>query len=691
MIEAIVLVCDIGCTLDAQSLDQLKQVSIAFFLRCLTYGSWRQLFGLVFMGSREPDNHLHNLLGGYTHIKTVVVPERPDISLVKYFYQCQLQGGLSDYIDAICVSSDLLISAVNKKKLQPRIVLITDGKAEQFFTQQVEEILPALKERSIRLDVIGIDDFLEDKMSHSVQISNAALLCRLTDSLDGTALSFKVSMEQLSEPIVKPFSLRTNYSGMLQISSVQFPVRLYTYCRDFKPPTGNRIFWSESMESGKQVLCVKETHYFSVQEDRELEPEEMIEGHFYGRSLIPVSPFDLPALSYGAPKCLKVLGFFAKKDFSQHILMSGVDVMIPDPNDEISITYFVSLTEAMLEMDRVALCRYVRRDNTSPALMLMWPHLKSDGILCLFLCQLPVLEDIRNHTFPSLHSLADNVDMEQVEAIRNWIASRQLKDTFQSTKVFHYYHQRLLQCLQDRAIYQTLHNDEKSSLPPLSPYLERVLENTNFLTCGRDSESTKQLWKYFPLRKVDKPKRRKQRTMNMPSPHEISIEPYLPPNAWSDVNESFEEYTKEEPIEETIFAEKSKVGEATPVADFENMLSNKRHDWLDEAMKQMQDIIERLFSEELDQQRDDKIIHCLTAFRKRCIMEGEELRYNRLLSDIIRKANQGDISIHTIIERKATLFHHLSTSGKEQISSTNYAEKEELEKQLKKLISGLSP
>ncbi|GJQ09728.1 hypothetical protein GpartN1_g1519.t1 [Galdieria partita] len=686
MSEAIVLVCDIGHTLDAQSLNQLKQLSVAFFLRCITYGSWRQLFGLVFMGATKPENHLHNILGGYTHIKTLVVPERPDMSLVKYLYHCQVEGGFSDYIDAICVSSDLLIRAVNKKKLKPRIVLITDGKTEQLFTEQLEDILPALKEHIIRLDVIGVESFLKDSVLHKVQISNAALLCRLADSLDGTALSFDDSMEQLSEPIVKSFSLRTNYSGMLQIASVQFPVRLYTYCREFKPPTGKRIFWSESMESGRQVVCVRETHYFSVQDDRELEPEEMIEGHFYGRTMIPVSPFDLPALSYGAPQCLKVLGFLPKKDFAQHVLMSGVDVMIADPNDEISVTYFVSLTEAMLEMDRVALCRYVQRDNTSPVLMLMWPHLKSDGILCLFLCRLPVLEDIRHYPFPSLHSLADSVDVEQVDAVRNWMASKQLKDTFRSTRVFHYYHQRLLQCLQDRAVYQTLHNDENGSLPPLSSYLERVLDPAYFLT-GRDPEPFKQLWKHFPLKKIDKTKRRKKRKI-LTSPQEISIEPYLP-SVWPDRNESLEEYQKEEPVEEIIFTEKTKVGEATPVADFENMLSNKRHDWLEEAMKQMQDVIEHLLSQEEDQQRDDKIIHCLTAFRKRCIVEGEELRYNRLLLDIVQRATQGEIFIRNIVERKSTLFRRISAPGKEQISSTNSKEEEELEKQLEKLTYGL--
>lgn len=88
--------------------------------------------------------------------------------------------------------------------------------------------------------------------------------------------------------------------------------------------------------------------------------------------------------------------------------------------------------------------------------------------------------------------------------------------------------------------------------------------------------------------------------MYTPSPQEISIEPYLP-NAWSSV--SMEEETKEEALEETVIAEKSHVGEATPVADFENMLSNKRHDWLDEAMKQMQQIIENLLSQETSQQR----------------------------------------------------------------------------------------
>lgn len=43
------------------------------------------------MGAREPQNHLHQSLGGYNHIKTLVVPERPDVSLVKHLYQCKVR------------------------------------------------------------------------------------------------------------------------------------------------------------------------------------------------------------------------------------------------------------------------------------------------------------------------------------------------------------------------------------------------------------------------------------------------------------------------------------------------------------------------------------------------------------------------------------------------------------------------
>jgi hypothetical protein len=51
--------------------------------------------GLVVMGAREPENHLNELLGGYYHIKTVAAPTSPDMSLVKYLYQCQVRNWFS--------------------------------------------------------------------------------------------------------------------------------------------------------------------------------------------------------------------------------------------------------------------------------------------------------------------------------------------------------------------------------------------------------------------------------------------------------------------------------------------------------------------------------------------------------------------------------------------------------------------
>jgi hypothetical protein len=57
-----------------------------------------------------------------------------------------------------------------------------------------------------------------------------------------------------------------------------------------------------------------------------------------------------------------------------------------------------------------------------------------------------------------------------------------------------------------------------------------------------------------------------------------------------------------------------------------------------------------LFLSAFGNNRDDKVIHCLVAFRKRCMMEGEESRYNHFLLNVLKKA----VSIQSSIGK---LFH----------------------------------
>eukprot|EP00871_Galdieria_phlegrea_P003791 jgi/Galph1/4412/GphlegSOOS_G3060.1 len=669
--EAVLLVCDVGSTINSCSLEQVKQICLQFLLRFISYGSWRQIFGVLLMGSKQAGNPLHNILGGYQHCNILIAPEKPNVSFIKSLQELSVEGCYSDYIDALCVATDCLLKTIRKRKLLPRVVLITDGKTKQVFTDQLETVLTGMKEHQIRFDLIGVDSFLQDEACPT-QLSNAVMLYKLVEHLDGMvmvvsflfekihsgrkAFYFEDAMKELEEPFRRKSVLRAKFSGFLEIASIQIPIHIHTYCREFKPPNGRRVCLSETKETGRQVLCVESNHYFSMEDDHELQPDEMIEGHFYGRSLIPVSPYDMLALSYGAPKCFSIVGFISKHSIHQSMFMSGVDVVIADAKDKIAFTYYISLAEGMLEMERVALCRLVRKDNNAPELMLLWPHLKSDGILCLFLCQLPFVEDRRNFSFTCLDSFAEIANADQKEALKNFIRNRQMKETFKSTDIFHWYYQRLLHAIQERAVYQVSHTDEEPTLYASCPYLARVLSNEFYLSSvsNENQVALHNISQQFTLSQVEKPKKRKKsfdsKTFLYAS--SVAIEAYLP---HSDDSKDFEK-VKDEPMIMSLTdqEQRSTVGESTPVGDFESMMTNKRHDWLDRAMKQMQELITNLLKKEATSHRDDMVIHCLMAFRRRCILEGEKSRYNGFVQDIVEMAKRGQIDIQSLLQKDSS-------------------------------------
>ena len=81
--------------------------------------------------------------------------------------------------------------------------------------------------------------------------------------------------------------------------------------------------------------------------------------------------------------------------------MSGVDLVIPNPQSENDIKAMKALVEEMIKMNKVLIARYVYRNNSSPKLVVLSPHLSKKGPL-FYLNVLPTVEDIRDYQFDSL-------------------------------------------------------------------------------------------------------------------------------------------------------------------------------------------------------------------------------------------------------------------------------------------------
>ena len=233
--------------------------------------------------------------------------------------------------------------------------------------------------------------------------------------------------------------------------------------------------------------------------------------------------------------------------------MSGVDLVIPNPQSENDIKAMKALVEEMIKMNKVLIARYVYRNNSNPKSVVLSPHLSKKGPL-FYLNVLPTVEDIRDYQFDSLKECTKN----QEELINKFIDSLDLEnddeEELKPTETYNPTLQYFYQCLESKAL------NNEDDIPPLddeiSKYLvpnKKLFENNKYVSF---------LPKLFPIKEKDKIDEKKKRIF------------------WKDViNEEFENKLTQEKIEEKLNSKKKKkkktISAITPIEDFKEMIGNK--------------------------------------------------------------------------------------------------------------------
>jgi ATP-dependent DNA helicase 2 subunit 2 len=80
--------------------------------------------------------------------------------------------------------------------------------------------------------------------------------------------------------------------------------------------------------------------------------------------------------------------------------LNAVDVLCAQNGFEKSRIGLSALIRSMLQKDYVAIARYVKRQNSEPFLACLYPFVSEDTE-CMYVCQLPFDEDVREFPFPA--------------------------------------------------------------------------------------------------------------------------------------------------------------------------------------------------------------------------------------------------------------------------------------------------
>ncbi|XP_022297407.2 X-ray repair cross-complementing protein 5-like [Crassostrea virginica] len=648
--EAIAIVLDVGPSMNnappgEETPLQTAIDAIKMIIQRKMFSESKDEVCLVLFGTPDSDNPLAD---GDSYENVTI--SRP-LAVVDFDFLQQVQNDITpsnisaDFVDALVVALDHLVNATQGKKgfAGKRLILLSDLGGE-FGDDQIQGIISGIKNSGTELNVIGPDigDDDEDdsqrpgpsgasnghqKAKTPQQRAGERMLQRILEEVEGECYSFSEALPALSN-----FQMRqvrpTPWKVQLEItSSIHIPVCSYIKIKDYKVKSFKKVY---AKDEDAEIGTLR-TYHKNDEEETEVEKEDIVEGHRYGTTLVPMSEDDKLNMKYKAEKCLKALGFTKAENIKrQHFMGDNTHYVVADKDDETAVVALSALINALYETNMAIIVRKVYSAATAPKLGCLLPHIKS-SYECLIYVELPFMEDIRQYTFGSLPVKEETQANKkykptdaQLDAINELINETDLSqavededgektDALKPKLIFNPYYQRLYQCLQHRAL------QPHDPLPELSPLIANSLNPPQEVSarCEAQCDKIKDLFKLEQVKKEEKKTGEnmfKQKEDEEPSVKKMKMD--------DDLGGGLADLTK---------AEVTEVGTVTPVDDFIALINQKNADRFEEASRQMQKRVEQLVTDSFGPQFYGKALDCLKALREQSIKKSGPTLYNNFI------------------------------------------------------------
>ncbi|XP_060075599.1 X-ray repair cross-complementing protein 5-like isoform X2 [Ylistrum balloti] len=468
------------------------------------------------------------------------------------------------------------------------------------------------------------------------QRTGEAMLRHILQEVEGECYSFSEALPALSYFQSRQIK-QTAWKCQLEITSgIRIPICSYAKLKDFKlKQSWKRVYAKDPSEE----VGTLRTYHMKDEEETEIDKEDMIEGHRYGNTLVPMSEDDKANMKYKAEKCFKILGFTKPENVKRHhYLGDGSSCVVADKGDEAAAVALSSLIQALYETNMVAIVRRVYSAASGPKLGCLIPHIKAD-YECFIYVELPFMEDVRQFTFGSLPVTKENTSTannkfapseKQLGVIDKLITTMDLcplpeddddedeednaTEYLKSKLTFNPHFQKLYQCLQHRA----LNPDEP--LAELSPLVANYLKPPQevLTKCEEHIESLKKVFKL----EVVKKKEEKTGENQFKESDEGDAGKAKKPRLDDDLEGGMADITRTKVTE---------VGTVTPVEDFVAFINQKDEDKFEEASRQMQKRIEQIVVDSFGAQFYPKAMDCLKALRSNSVKKSEPELFNAFM------------------------------------------------------------
>ena len=382
-------------------------------------------FCLLLNGDDYTNNHLNTSQGGYNRVNELFPMRKAGSDLIDTVHGVTCGSAPGDTIDGIVVGFDVLEKSNVGKAYNKIMLLITDGETE---IEGHEDLAPIkdnmlLKECAVYVLFLGkITD-----SSSPIKVQNSVILKEMATVTGGRFRE--------ANNLADCFSLFASAPGLctnprqskyvLEISPyMRVPCVIWNKTKTISLPSLKKAAarpTAPGVEYDPYSTVKSDITYRNpADDDEEVSVVDRIRGYKYGAQFIPIQEDEERAFKVPGDQGIALIGFVASSAVPRHHYMGKSIVLEGNPEISSAVDAIRALNSAMRTSNKVALVRFVYKQDSDPYLAVLLPNIaEKDGGSSFILHRLPVAEDIREYAFPSF--TASPPHSEQRKALSQFV------------------------------------------------------------------------------------------------------------------------------------------------------------------------------------------------------------------------------------------------------------------------------
>ncbi|KAK8693457.1 hypothetical protein V6N13_071040 [Hibiscus sabdariffa] len=630
--EKLVLLLDVGPSMHGV-LPEVEKLCSMLVEKKLIFSKYDEV-GVVAFGTEETNNDLTTEVGGYENITVLQDTKVVDGDLIDTLQKLPRGTLDGDFLDAIVVGMDMLIKKYKDIfKGKKRLCLITNAihpikdSLEGSKEDQVTTIAEQMTAQGMKMESIVVRGRLSQDADKRIMDENDHLLSIFSKKTRTRNVYVDSPTSLLGALKTRRVTPVTTFRGHLELSpQMKIKVWVYKKTQEEKFPTLKK--YSEKATPTNQFAThqVKvDYEYKSVGDSSTtvIPPEQRIKGYRYGPQVVPISTAEWDAVKFKPEKGVKLLAFTDASKIKRHCFMKDVYLFVAELGNTRATVAVSAIARAMKETNTVAILRCVWRQGQQNVVVgVLTPNISQNDKIpdSFYFNVLPFAEDVREYQFPPFNSFpASWQPNEQQQKAADELV--QMLDLAPSGK-----EETLLPEFTPNPILERFYRhlelkakQPDAAVPPLDGALKKITEPDPELV-SKNKSVFDALHRHFELK--PNPKLKKS-----------SRQFYREKQSGSNAHESDGQAVKSIEYQPPVKIEK--IGDLTPVQDFEAMMSQRDNpEWVGKAIKEMREKILSLVIHSHEGENYHKVVECIAALRKGCIIEQEPGPYNDLMRQL---------------------------------------------------------